>query len=151
MGGSPGERVRESATARTLHGTGLLPSGLPAPSSVYSLPAGAIVAVPATGQRLYRAVRHGVVDEGAFRSRFSRGERPYAAETPILHVGVSMFASASQAMSRFGRSMEPAEVTLEEGAGFHIAKTLGEGHYTVWGDPEELAMRAVVVDGQDRA
>jgi hypothetical protein len=38
-----------------------------------------------------------------------------------------------------------AEVTLEAGCGFYIAKTMGGGHYTVWGDEEALAERAIIV------
>jgi hypothetical protein len=151
--GSPARRARQSAarTARrarllaSIRGTGLLPSGLPAPARLYTLPAGSVVAVPATGQKLYRMVKP-TIETADFVSRAAKGCRPYTAEVPILHVGISMFAEPAQAASRFGRSKVPGEVTLEEGQGFHIAKTLGNGHYTVWGDPDALAERTSLID-----
>ena len=57
-----------------------------------------------------------------------------------------MFATVGQVLSRFRRSpVVVAEVTLEAGCGFYIAKTMGGGHYTVWGDEEALAERATIV------
>ena len=140
---------REAAqTGRSLvsaRGTGLLPSGLPAPAKTYLLPKGSVVAIPATGQKVLRVVSDPIMSSD-FASRQAGGCRPFPDEPLILHAGVSTFDELAQLLKRFRRSpMWVAEVTLEEGCGFHIAKTLGRGHYTVWGDPELLASRSHVI------
>jgi hypothetical protein len=124
----------------------VLESGLPHRAEDYGLPAGAIAAVPARGQRLYRLASD-PPETRDFESRLRLGRRPFTDEWPILHAGASMFVEMSQARSRGRRSpVVIAEVYLEEGQGLYLAKTLtSPGHYTVWGDPEVLLHRAHVV------
>jgi hypothetical protein len=106
---------------------------------------GTIFAIPASGQKVYRYVKD-EAHASQFLSRAARGQRPFPDEVPILHRGASMFATVAQVLSRFRRSpVGVAEVTLEAGCGFYIAKTLGDGHYTVWGDEDALAARAIIV------
>jgi hypothetical protein len=42
-----------------------------------------------------------------------------------------------------------AAVVLGRGTGSNLAKTYGEGHYTVWGQPRVLASQATVVHRDD--
>lgn len=142
------EAARSAAQAGrelvSIRGTGLLSSGLPAPASSFTLPKGSVVALPAMGQVLLRVVEE-PIEAASFVSRQILGRRPFTDEAPILFAGVSMFADLAQVLTRFRRSPVVAEVTLEEGCGFHLAKTLGKGHFTVWGDPDRLASRAHVI------
>jgi hypothetical protein len=48
-----------------------------------------------------------------------------------------------------GRAQPPtflAEVHLREGLGFYVAKTVSDGHFTVWGDPSALLSVTRVID-----
>jgi len=50
-----------------------------------------------------------------------------------------MFESEEQVKSRARRQpIIVAKVQLQEGLGFYLAKTFGDGHFTVWGDPAKL-------------
>ena len=104
------------------------------------LPPDAVMAVVGNGDILYRLVRLDQPVVEAFTPRASRGRGRAPRGPVILHVGLSMFSSASAAASRGGkyRSMI-AEVTLPRDPDIHVAKTFGAEHYTVWGDPAILA------------
>lgn len=116
----------------------------PYPSSPAShgLPSDYLVAAPADGQVLHRIVRDPpeARDFGPRVFRVPRYRGP-----AIYELGVSMFATEDQARSRMGRPGAIARVVLPPNAGVHVAKTLGTGHYTVWGDPDVLAAHATVV------
>jgi hypothetical protein len=83
-------------------------------------------------------------------SNLAKQRRPFTDEAQIYYAGLSMFELKSQALSR--ARQEPklvARVTLEPGHGFHVAKTYLEGHYTVWGDSDQLLELARVEDDDD--
>lgn len=149
------EHARQAATqwraarGRAEPGGRLLdPGGNPIDPSLLGAPADAVLAVPATGQKLYRwagddlAVKH-------FLSYAMKGKRPYPRQWPVLYDAISMFGSLAQARSRSNRKhLVVAEVTLVEGAGFHVAKTLSPGHFSVWGDPEALLAVSSIASDQ---
>lgn len=102
-------------------------SGYPVDPSALGAPADAVLAVPATGQKLYRWAGDDL-DVKHFLSYAMRGKRPYPRQWPVLYDAISMFGSLAQARSRSNRKhLVVAEVTLVEGAGFHVAKTLSPG------------------------
>lgn len=57
-----------------------------------------------------------------------------------------MFDSESAVRQRAVPPTFVAQVELRAGLGVSIAKTLGPGHFTVWGDPEMLLSVARVID-----
>jgi len=94
---------------------------------------------------LHRLVREDPPELGAFVSKLVRGGRRFPAETPILHAGLSMFETVEQAVSRARRTPRIVAAVRLSGPDIHVAKTLGAGHYTVWGDTEVLCEQASIV------
>ena len=107
-----------------------------------------MLALPSDGAALFRLVWNDPPEPEDFRSFVQMRGLPFKGDPSaaiVLLQGVSMFATPSQALSRARK--EPkivAMISLEAGRGIHVAKTFGAGHYTVWGDPEQLARRALV-------
>ena len=110
---------------------------MPQPAAAFDLPRDTILALPADGEVLYRLLRRELPEARDFMSNLTKNKRPFPDEHPIYYAGMSMFELKSQALSR-ARRKHVASVVLEPGKGFHIAKTRGAGHYTVWGDAEQL-------------
>src|SRR6188472_2523541 len=110
------------------------------------LPGDSLVAVPASGQVLYRLVWCVPARERDFMSQMEKGRPPHKDSPAIYWTGVSMFRERSQAVSRAsGKGSAVARVTLRPEEGFHLAKTLNEGHYTVWGLPDRLLANCAIV------
>ena len=120
--------------------------GYPPPASDLGLPNDAILALTSTTEiTLYRLLRHDPPGPSDFEAKAVRRAPRLDAEWPVLYAGLSMFRTQAQALSRAKRSPKiVAEVRLA-GPNVHVAKTVGKGHYTVWGDPRELADAATVV------
>jgi hypothetical protein len=103
-----------------------------------------VTAVPATGQIVYRTLGRSEPRVWDFQSDRDK-ERPRGPEQDYLdYVGLSVFATEDAALEnavRFPKMI--ARLHLEEGCGFMIARTYADvaHHYTVWGDPDELAIR----------
>jgi hypothetical protein len=58
-----------------------------------------------------------------------------------------MFDSPDAARSRAKGATYIFEVRLREGLGINVAKTFDDpGHFTVWGDPDELLSLASVIE-----
>jgi hypothetical protein len=100
-----------------------------------------VVAHRANGQYVYRGIGRGHPVERDFYS--DRGkERPRAPDQDYMdYVGLSVFGSLEAAeanMVRYPKRL--AQVRLEEGHGFMIARTYADidRHYTIWGDPRDL-------------
>ena len=122
----------------------------PEPASL-GLGSGAIVALPADDQTLYRLIRQQQPRAWDFRSNRDRGRPPAPRETALLHCGVSMFSDPEAALSRARRTpVYLAAVTLATGRGLHLAKTGSRSHYTGWGTPEDLAACARPYHSQQR-
>jgi hypothetical protein len=99
----------------------------------FGLPSDAVVALPAAGQVLYRLASN-PLEESDFVSLAHRGKPPFKKRPMLMHAGLSMFEQIAQAKSRSNRSpVVVAEVRLDPGFQFYLAKTYGIGHYTVWG------------------
>ena len=118
---------------------GLTREGMPIKPETFGLPENVVLAMPARGQVLYRLASEPLRGKD-FESKLIRQRPRGAFEATILYAGLSMFTDVTQAASRTRRSpVVVAEVRLDEGHGFYVAKTLTDpGHYTVWGDPELL-------------
>jgi len=117
-----------------------------APPQVFDLPHDAVVAVTVENALvLHRLVREDPPEHRAFVSKLIRGGRRFPGETPILHAGVSMFQTVEQAVSRARQIPKIVAAVQVSGHDIHVAKTLGPGHYTVWGDAEDLSERASIV------
>ncbi len=95
-------------------------------------------------RRLYRLLRRTPPTVADFVSNAAHGRpAPPAADLVILWDGLSMYATEAQARAtadayprRGWRAV--AAVALPDGGRFRIRKTLGPGHYTVWGDAADL-------------
>lgn len=107
-------------------------------------------AVPREGTlRLYRIVRAEDVAAGrlerAFVSNHTRAKPPRGAEiaSTLIHRGLSTYASPAQAAAKARQFMSIgdrlAALDLRAGRGANVAPTGERGHYTVWGEPSDLA------------
>ncbi len=81
----------------------------------------------------------------------ARGRPRFPEDLEVDHLGISMFASAAQARSMMRRYPKViATVRLEPEHGLSLARTLPDidGHYSVWGLPEDLLglVESVAVD-----
>lgn len=119
--------------------------GAPLPEVQSGLPDGAVLALPAGGQVLYRLSRPGNPWD-AYRSAVAVEKPEYPDNPAVLVAGISMWRTREQAMRRARKSpVVITQVTLTEGLNFYLAKTLGNGHFTVWGDPERLRDQSEIV------
>jgi len=117
----------------------------PSPESL-DLPGDAVVALTSEDELvLHRLVREDPPDRTAFVSKLVRGGRRFPAERPILHAGLSMFATVDQAVSRARRIPKIVAAVRLSGPDIHVAKTLGPGHFTVSGEAEDPCERASIV------
>lgn len=99
------------------------------------------------GDVLYRLVRSDPPGVRDFKSSGAKGLPTFNPRNSfLLHLGLSMFESEHLARGRARGPTFLAEVHLREGLGFYVAKTLSEGHFTVWGDPSALLSTARVID-----
>lgn len=111
------------------------------------MPPDLVVAVPASGETVYRLVRKDKPEADGFKPRLLLGKGRLPRGPAINHAGLSTFATAEQARSRATKYESwVAKLDLPADAAVHIAKTDGPGHYTVWGDPKVLEKLAVFVD-----
>lgn len=101
--------------------------------------------------RCYRVVRSLPPTRLDFLSNEAKGLTPRGPEKtlPELNSGLSVFDSAARAQDAarrlpFARAICVLE--LPDGGAISVRKTLGPGHYTVWGDPDALlaSVRGVV-------
>jgi hypothetical protein len=129
-------------------GEGELP---PAPRELVELPERTVLAVPSSGQRLYRLLGRELPRLYDFTSDKDKG-RPRASKlNEVEHVGLSMWADADQAIAKARRRpVAVAEITLATGLGLSIARTFEtEGHYTVWGSAHDLLGQVSSVHTED--
>jgi hypothetical protein len=84
----------------------------------------------------------GVLD--SFRSNYERDAPPRGLEqeAALVHFGLSMFTTFDGAAQRAQRwpalGTHIAQLRLEAGQGFHLARTGPRNHRTVWGRPLQL-------------
>lgn len=83
---------------------------------------------------------------------------PEASGEPFVHPdparrrlwdGLSCYATEAQARRNARRFRSHgtymAVIRVEEGAPIRVERTLGPGHYTLWGDPVEILARVIAV------
>jgi hypothetical protein len=115
------------------------PDLAPSPESL-GLERGTIVAVPASGETLWRITTKAGPSRSDFLSVAALGDPNRG--PAILTLGVSMFATREQAeqiRDRFRLGQHVRALLLPSNRGFSIARTgRTPGHHTVWGTPEDL-------------
>ena len=101
--------------------------------------------------RCYRVVRSWPPARLDFMSNAARGVPARGPEKtwPELHTGLSVFDSAQRAAEvarRLPFAGAVCELEIPDDAPIRVRKTLGPGHFTVWGDPDALlgCVRGVV-------
>ena len=106
------------------------------------------------GRTLWRIVRTNPPSEADFLSNEAKGLRPRDEDAETLHLwsGISVFTTLTQArrMARRVPSLGVAELHIPDDPGVHVERTLGRGHYTLWGDADRLlisVVRVVPVEG----
>lgn len=118
---------------------------MPRSSRSFGFPREVVIALPANGEWLFRLVNRENERE-RYRSRVARHRPKYPDGPAVLWAGISMFEEQEQALSRATKKpIVVSRVCLEKGLGFYVAKTLGDGHHTVWGDPERLRSCSEIV------
>jgi hypothetical protein len=128
------------------------PWELPPPAWDYGLPTATFVVVPARHHVVYRTLGGSQPKIRDFQSNRERG-RPRAHDEDFAdYQGVSVFASEELAAAnavRFPKLI--AAVILADGKGLSLARTYAdiEGHYTVWGDPDDLMAAVASVSRHD--
>ena len=83
---------------------------------------------------------------------------PEALGEPFVHVdpsrrrrwdGLSCYATEAQARRNARRYRSHgayiAVIRIEDGAPIRAERTLGAGHYTLWGDPVEILLRVIAI------
>jgi hypothetical protein len=96
---------------------------------------------------LYRLVRNDPPRARDLTSNAAKGVPPVKRSASfLLHAGISMYEEPHLARGRAKPPTFLTEVHLREGLGFFVAKTLSDGHFTVWGEPSALASITRVVD-----
>ena len=83
---------------------------------------------------------------------------PEAIGEPFVHAdpsrrrlwdGLSCYATEAQARRNARRFRSHgayiAVIRIEDGARIRVERTLGPGHYTLWGDPAEILARVIAV------
>jgi hypothetical protein len=78
--------------------------------------------------------------------------KPFTHPDPSLRrlwIGISCYATEAQARRNARRFQTHgtyiAAIMVEDGAPIRVEKTLGSGHYTLWGFPADLLARVVSV------
>jgi hypothetical protein len=128
------------------------PWELPPLAQAYGLPTATFIVVPARNHVVYRTLGGSQGRIRDFQSNREKG-RPRAEDEDFAdHVGVSVFASeelAAENAVRYPKLI--AAVILSEGKGLCLARTYAdiEGHYTVWGDPDDLLASVANVSRHD--
>lgn len=80
----------------------------------------------------------------SLRSHYERGAPPrgYERRLAVIHMGLSVFSTRAAAGAMASKwpaiGMFVAELELEPGNGFCIARTGQSGHRTLWGRPLQL-------------
>ena len=111
-------------------------------------PLPAPIALPLT---CFRVSRVNPPDVNTFTSNYALGKPPRGPELtdPRIHKGISVFDTFAAAAARtraFDLGNFIAELQLDAGTSITFEKTLGPGHYTLTGDPQELLNRVVRVE-----
>ena len=124
---------------------------LPPSPEHFGLPEDWLLIMPASGQTMFRMVKRDSPTKDDFRSDRLLGRPRFAEDLEADHLGLSMFEERAQAESMMRRYPKLiAEVRLQPGYGLALARTLPavDGHYTVWGLPNDLAelVESVFVD-----
>ena len=100
---------------------------------------------------IVRVVRTNPPTQADFTSNQARGAAPRGAEVqqPELHSGLSVHDNARTAVETALRFRQIggylAVVRVSVGGTTRLSKTLGAGHYTLWGDPAALLAAVVAV------
>jgi hypothetical protein len=105
-------------------------------------------AIPASGDEiLFRLARKDPLRAADFESSIAKGYEPVRIEDQyVLLTGLSMWEEERLARARARRPGFLAEVHLPAGVGVSLAKTFGDGHYTVWGSPHVLVASSRIID-----
>jgi hypothetical protein len=142
----------QMAAIRTLHVAS--ESEFPPSASQLGLSPDWLVVAPARGQRLYRLVGRDPPRDRDFLSDRAKGRPRFENDLETDHLGVSMFAAETQALSMARRYPKlVASVDLMPDHGFALARTLldVEGHYTVWGEPDGLLNHVSSISREDES
>lgn len=116
--------------------------GFPPPPAEHGLPNDTFIVAPARHHAVFRLLGYRPETQlRDFQSNHARG-RPRGPDEPYLdYLGISVFSTEDVAVENAVRwPKHVAALLLPQGEGFSIARTYPEiaGHYTVWGDPEQL-------------
>jgi hypothetical protein len=105
------------------------------------------VALWESGRPLYRLVGSETMSRRDFTSQYEK-HKPCPALAPsfIVHLGISTFDTPEKARTRAMRSGWLAELLPTPGFKVAAAKTMGPGHFTIFGDPDVLRSMATVVE-----
>jgi hypothetical protein len=93
---------------------------------------------------LYRIVRSNPPSREDFLSNAARGRRLESPTTERLRLwaGLSSWATFAQAVRsarrHSGSGGYVATLIILDDAAIQVERTLGPGHHTIWGDPDEL-------------
>jgi hypothetical protein len=140
------ETVAHALEVGVRFATERLRGALPPLAESLGWPKDSTLAVPASGQVLYRVVGRTIPRAYDFQSNRAKNRERYPRELYIDHLAVSMFESQELAIAnavRFPKLV--AAVRLDGDHGFTLARTDADirGHYNVWGDPEDLVSQVI--------
>jgi hypothetical protein len=96
---------------------------------------------------LFRLLRNDPPKERDFVSTVVKGLPAFRSQSSsfLIYTGISLFDSPEGASARAKGRSYLGEVRLKEGLGFYVAKTMSDGHFTVWGDSSALLSVTQVV------
>lgn len=113
-----------------------------------------VLAVPASGQTVYRLLGKSEPRDWDFQSDRDKGRARGPRQDVMDHVGLSVFGRPEAALVNAVRWPKfLATVRLDGGHGFMVARTLAEvsDHYCVWGEPATLLAAVVRVQRFDES
>jgi hypothetical protein len=100
---------------------------------------------------LYRIVKDSELTLRDFMSLEAQGAPPRSDDPEILRLRTGISCWATEAQARRTARRYPhlgsyiARIEIPEDAPVRVERTLGRGHYTVWGEPSVLMTYAVAV------